>query len=93
MLELLVFKRLDEDARMRGFESCIRASNSTASAVRGPPEGLYAADLTKSLPIRIIWLAVCKTLAVFLLGKTSFYLEPRIKYDTRYYTRKTQTTS
>ncbi len=63
MLELLVFKRLDEDARMRGFESCIRASNSTASAVRGPPEGLYAADLTKSLPIRIIWLAVCKTLA------------------------------
>ena len=90
MLELLVFKRLDEDARMRGFESCIRASNSTASAVRGPPEGLYAADLTKSLPIRIIWLAVCKTLAV---GKTSFDLEPRIKYDTRYYTRKTQTTS
>ena len=65
MLELLVFKRLDEDARMRGFESCIRASNSTASAVRGPPEGLYAADLTKSLPIRIIWLAVCKTLAVW----------------------------
>ncbi len=66
MLELLVFKRLDEDARMRGFESCIRASNSTASAVRGPPEGLYAADLTQSLPIRIItdWLAVCKTLAI-----------------------------
>ena len=93
MLELLVFKRLDEDARMRGFESCIRASNSTASAVRGPPEGLYAADLTKSLPIRIIWLAVCKTLAVFFVGKTSFDLEPRIKYDTRLLYKKTQTTS
>ena len=70
MLELLVFKRLDEDARMRGFESCIRASNSTASAVRGPPEGLYAADLTKSLPIRIIWLAVCKTLALVGPGES-----------------------
>ena len=40
MLEVLGFKRTNEDARMRGAETYDRPSSSNASAVDEPVEGI-----------------------------------------------------
>ena len=77
MLEVLGLKRANEDARMRGVEGYVRASTEQPLVTPQTVEDLYGVDLTKTLPIRIItdWLAVCKTLAGFLVGKTSKLIE------------------
>jgi len=49
LLELLVFKRTDEDARMRGAEDYTRAYSSSASAAYEADRGYLGVYLTSDL--------------------------------------------